>query len=154
MPTHTFDSSVHLSLARSDVFAFFAAAGNLPRITPPKMKFRVLTAEPIVIHQGSIIDYSVRVFGVSMRWRSLISRWNPPIEFVDEQLQGPYARWTHWHRFRDEAGGTKIEDHVEYELPYRLLGELAHPLVRRQLEQIFGYRQQAIEQILLPIKSP
>jgi ligand-binding SRPBCC domain-containing protein len=43
-----------------------------------------------------------------------------------------------------EGGETIIEDAVEYSLPYRPLGELASPLVRRQLQYTFHYREQAI----------
>ena len=38
-----------------------------------------------------------------------------------------------------------MDDHVEYELPFGLLGRIAHRLlVRRQLEQIFDYRRRVI----------
>ena len=44
-----------------------------------------------------------------------------------------------------------MEDHVEYALPFGLLGRLVHRLrVRRQLEEIFDYRRRAIEEIFAP----
>jgi ligand-binding SRPBCC domain-containing protein len=46
--------------------------------------------------------------------------------------------------FRDDAGGTVIEDQVRYRLPLAPLGELVHPLVRLQLNHIFSFRQAAV----------
>ncbi len=127
------------------VFAFFSQPENLARITPPSMGFQVLTPSPIAMHQGAIIDYVVKV-GLPLRWRSLITSYEPPHRFVDEQLDGPYAFWHHTHTFRPlPGGGTELGDVVRYALPLGPLGELAHALaVRRQLRQVFAYRRDFI----------
>ena len=65
----------------------------------------------------------------------MISTWKPPYEFIDEQRKGPYRQWIHRHRFAEDAGATRIEDEVDYALPLWPVGEIAHPLVRAQLER-------------------
>ena len=145
---HTFTTSMSLPLARDQVFAFFAEATNLQRITPPELGFTMVTPQPIDLGEGTRIAYRLHLFGIPFSWQSEIRHWHPPEEFVDIQLHGPYKHWVHTHRFREEHGATIIEDHVEYALPYWPLGELAYPLVHLQLVRIFRYRHQAIRRYL------
>lgn len=147
--THLLETSIELPLAIEEVFAFFAAAENLERITPPELGFRIKSPLPIDIKKNTFIDYHLSLFSLPFTWRSLISHWDPPHSFVDEQIKGPYALWHHTHTFATTPTGTLIADRVLYRLPLWPLGQLALPLVKLQLRRVFTYRQQAIGQLLL-----
>jgi len=141
-----FDAVLWLPRPVDQVFSFFADARNLETITPPWLKFEVLTPEPIVLRSGALIDYRIRIHGLPIRWRTEIKEWNPPHHFVDVQLRGPYKLWHHTHTFEESDGGTRCVDRVRYYPPG---GALMNRLfVRRDIERIFQFRQQRLIELL------
>jgi len=149
MMQHQLHTRMTLPVTRSRVFEFFAQAANLEQITPPEMRFSILTPQPIAMQTGALIDYRLSLFGVPFKWKTRISAWSPPDFFIDEQLSGPYALWVHRHTFRAlSETETEIEDDVTYSLPLSPLGEIAYPVVRWQLMRIFQFRQKAVQALL------
>lgn len=146
---HTICTALRLPLPIHDAFSFFGDAWNLERITPPELHFHITTPKPIVMKTGTLIDYRLRLLGVPLLWKTVISVWEPPRRFIDKQLQGPYAMWVHEHAFQEEDGETVIRDTVRFRLPLWPAGEAALPLVAHELRRIFSYRQKKTAAILL-----
>jgi ligand-binding SRPBCC domain-containing protein len=131
-----------------DTFEFFESPHNLARITPPWLSFRVIQ-DRLEMRRGLVIDYKIRWLGISMKWRSRITVYDPPARFVDMQEIGPYSLWHHLHTFQTVPGGTLVSDEVTYALPLGPLGRIVHAvIVKRQLLGIFRYRQEALKEIL------
>ena len=145
MKTHRLHSEIWLPKPLDEVFSFFSDARNLQKITPPWLDFRVTTPGEIVMREGALIDYKLKVRGVPLRWRSEITAWEPHGRFVDSQLRGPYRSWVHEHRFEEKDGGTLVTDEVEYSV---YGGELIRRLfVARDVEKIFGYRTEKMQEL-------
>lgn len=148
MAEHIYTGTLEIALPRDEVFPFFANAENLQRITPPSLGFRIITPTPIEMKAGALIDYRISVHGMPMTWRTQITAWDPPFEFVDTQLKGPYKQWIHRHTFTETASGTTlIEDEVRYRLPFEPLGDLARFFVEREIKGIFDYRQKTVAEV-------
>ena len=144
--TFTLESEQLVRRSLDEVFAFFSDSGNLEKLTPPWMSFRVMGSSTPAMAQGTTIDYRLRVHGIPLRWRSLISSWKPPFEFIDEQVQGPYRSWVHRHSFHETEHGVIVRDRVEYSV---LGGALVNRLfVRRDLERIFEHRRVSLARLL------
>jgi ligand-binding SRPBCC domain-containing protein len=149
MTEHVLEREQLVPRPLDEVFAFFAEARNLERITPPWLRFEVLTPEPIAMTAGTQIDYRLRLRGIPLRWVSRIEEWEHERAFADRQLRGPYRLWHHRHEFVPCGSGTVVRDRVRYALPLGRFGALADAaFVRRDLERIFDYRRSAVKRLL------
>lgn len=136
------------------VFPFFADAANLQRITPPWLRFSILTPLPIEMAPGAQIEYRLRLAGIPVRWRTRIAEWKPGDGFVDVQERGPYALWEHTHRFQRLGEGVLTTDVVRYALPLSWLGRVAQVVaVRAALAAIFDYRAARIAEVFRPSRG-
>lgn len=151
---HDLSRTHELEGTPDEVFPFFADAFNLESITPPLLQFGVVTPAPILLGTGTVIQYAMKLHGIPINWTSSIQRWDPPHAFVDTQIRGPYRLWHHTHTFEALPGErTLMRDDVRYALPFQPFGELAMPLVRRDLARIFDYRGAVIADRLAAARS-
>jgi ligand-binding SRPBCC domain-containing protein len=127
-----------------EVFPFFAEAANLEAITPRWLAFRILQGQQETVAPGTRLVYRLRLFGIRLRWVTVIERFRADLGFVDVQVSGPYRSWVHSHVFTAVPEGTLMDDRVDYELPLGGLGRLVQPLIALQLRAIFRHRRRAV----------
>ncbi|HRK62447.1 MAG TPA: SRPBCC family protein [Candidatus Omnitrophota bacterium] len=145
MSRSVFVSEQFLPYSSERVFDFFKKPENLDQVTPSNLGFKILTPSPIPMAKGTVIDYTIRLYGVPMKWQTTITDYDPPHSFTDTQVRGPYKTWIHTHHFISKDGGTLMKDEVQYEVPFGFLGDFIRSLfVRREVEKIFDYRKQVI----------
>jgi ligand-binding SRPBCC domain-containing protein len=150
MRVHTLTREQELPGTPEEVFDLFADARNLEAITPPLLRFEVVTPGAIEMRVGTLIQYRLRLHGLHFSWLTSIQAWDPPHRFVDQQIRGPFALWHHTHElFPSGAGATRMRDTVRYAIGFGPAGELAHRLlVRRDLDTIFDFRARKVEELL------
>jgi len=150
MKVYRLSRTQKIPLSLEDAWSYFSSPKNLQEITPNHLKFKILTdISEDKMYSGQIINYIVTpLLNIPMRWTTEIKHVEEGVYFVDEQRFGPYALWHHKHFFKAVDGGVELMDIVDYALPLGPLGRFAHWLfVRRQLESIFSYRFQKLEQM-------
>ncbi|MBC7962384.1 MAG: SRPBCC family protein [Steroidobacteraceae bacterium] len=149
MKPFTLERSQTLPVSPEQAWNFFSDPGNLVRITPPDMNFRVTSPSQGETYAGQIITYSVRpLLGVAVDWTTEITHVERPNFFVDEQRFGPYRFWHHQHRFREVAGGVEMHDLVHYLLHHdQLAGLINRLIVAPRLRRIFDYRSRILKEI-------
>lgn len=132
-----------LPVTREEAFAWHERPGAFQRLTPPFMPAR-LERGGGTLEAGSevVLRLLPRAGQLGPRWRARHVVYDPPAEFRDEQVSGPFAEWSHRHRFDPaDAGSTVLTDDVDYRLPLGALGAaVAGPAVHRQLDRMFAYR--------------
>ena len=130
----------------NEVFNFFSNPENLKKITPQKLDFKILTPKPIKMKEGQLIDYTIKILGKKIRWRTIITDYNPPKMFIDQQLLGPYSMWHHRHEFNIVDNGVEIIDKIDYVVPYGILGRIINFFfIKSDLDRIFHYRYEVIK---------
>ncbi len=147
---YTFRRAQRVQMPVEDCWRFFSDPRNLAKITPPSLRFIVRSELPEEIHTGLMIRYKVSpLWNVPLTWVTEITHVQKPIYFVDEQRKGPYRIWRHEHFFRATgAQETEVRDLVHYAPPFGPLGALMNALmVRRQLERIFNFRRDTLDEI-------
>ncbi|MEO8819542.1 MAG: SRPBCC family protein [Ginsengibacter sp.] len=150
MKTYYLKDEQFLPVDKYKAWDFFSSAENLAIITPPELGFKVLTdVKDKEIYEGMLIEYTVSpLFKIPLHWKTEIAKVDKPNSFVDRQLKGPYKLWEHTHVLIEKENGTLMKDSVKYQLPFGILGRLAHALiVRKKLNHIFAYRRQILNQI-------
>lgn len=148
--TYTFRKTTTIEKSLKQVFQFFSKAENLAKITPSNLNFKILSPLPIKMEEGTLIDYQIKLYRIPFRWQTKITVWEPPFRFVDVQLKGPYKMWIHEHSFEESATGTRMSDYIEYQVPGGLFAPIIHRLkVRKDIENIFNFRETIIDQIFL-----
>jgi ligand-binding SRPBCC domain-containing protein len=131
-----------------DVFPFFADARNLEAITPPLLKFEVVTPGEIEMRVGTLIQYRLTLRGIPVNWLTSIQAWEPGVRFVDQQVRGPYALWHHTHEFEPHGVNgrqTLMTDTVRYAIGFGVFGDVAaRAFVHRDVAKIFDFRREAV----------
>lgn len=139
-----------LPISPEECWNFFSSPANLKLITPDSLGFRATNVSNLSrMYAGQLITHSIKPFPfLTFEWITEITHVQEPLYFIDEQRFGPYKFWHHEHRFVPTAKGIEMTDLVNYKMPFGILGQVIHQIqVKKDLEKIFAFRKQALENI-------
>ncbi len=143
-----FERKQYIPRPVGELFSFFADAGNLEKITPPFLGFKILSHSTEKVEKGTKIVYRLKIRGIPVKWKTNIAEWQPGVVFVDEQQRGPYKTWHHTHRFEEMGEGTLMTDQVRYRIPFRFIfNPLLGGFIKSEITQIFDFRKKIIKQL-------
>ncbi len=143
MDGERFVARSRLPAPAAEAFRWHERPGALERLTPPWERVEVLE-RPRGIGDGARAVLRVSAGPLRLRWVAEHSAYEVGRRFVDTQVEGPFARWVHEHRFEPAGEGESVlEDRIEYALPLGPLGAaIGGPLTRRRLRRMFRWRHE------------
>lgn len=145
----TLQKKQKLPISVEEAWRFLSNPENLKKITPDEMNFDMISKIDREVYAGQVIQHQVTpLLGIKMTWISKIVHVEKYKYFVDEQLSGPYAFWSHKHFVHEIKGGVEMEDIIDYKVPFGIFGKMLHPiLVKPKLEETFAYRSKKLIEI-------
>jgi ligand-binding SRPBCC domain-containing protein len=159
-----------LPVTMEKAFSFFADPNNLPRVMPHWMDVRIEEARIVAPPGQGAGSAATPLAGLGSR---LVASYRPipfvPFRirseakivdfalnefFADDQGIGPFKSWHHRHGFaaemRDGILGTRLRDHIEYEIGFEPIGRIINLLfIAPQMRRTFAHRQHAVERLLV-----
>lgn len=129
-----------------EAFAWHERPGAIQRLLPPWEPVRV-EQEVASLQPGNRAVLRTAVPGPLVgRWVAEHAGYDPPWEFRDVQVSGPFARFEHRHGFEPAAPErTVISDEINYRLPLDVLTNVvAGSIVRGRLGRMLDYRHRVV----------
>lgn len=141
-----------IATSPDELFAWHGRPGAFERLVPPWEEVTVERRDEPLLADGAELVLRMKVApGVTVRWVARHGEVRPPPsagepQFVDEQVEGPFASWRHLHRFLPRDGGSQIVDEITWEPPGgAVLGWMAEGALTRRLERTFRFRHRRLQ---------
>jgi ligand-binding SRPBCC domain-containing protein len=148
MPLYTV--TLNLSRPLDEIFTFFTRPINLLKLAPPELHLELLDG-PELMQLGSRLTWKGRRWGFSQKIIQEVTKFESAKLIVEEQKQGPFARWVHAHHFTATEAGTSIREEIHFEPPGGLLGRLiSADFIRKDLDKLFAFRETKLREIMEP----
>ena len=129
------------------LWRFVGDCRHMNHVIPRFVRFEVLSTDLRPVEEGHTYEYKLRLRGIPVFWRTLITRVDRPHSFTDVQAKGPYASFEHHHTFEPDGNGTRVGDVIRYRPPGGPLAGLVNFVVRRDLRRLFETRHRRLAEL-------
>ncbi|MEJ2599086.1 MAG: hypothetical protein P8Z00_12180 [Anaerolineales bacterium] len=121
------------------VATFHRQSANMAAITPPPIIVR-MHAAPEELLEGDQIAFTLWFGPLAVGWQARIKNVSQN-GFEDQQIDGPFQKWTHYHRFNQlDEGLTEVKDEVHLRLDTKLPNLLIGLGMLLGMPVLFAYR--------------
>ena len=140
-----FVKSILIDAPVVDVFLFHERPDALALLSPAFPPVRMIARTGNGIEAGSRVELRVGLF----RWVAQHTKYEKNRLFVDEQIQGPFAKWIHRHEFETAGSKTRLTDRIDYELPGGSLVNLLFGwTVNLGVRNMFAHRHRVTREVV------
>ena len=139
MPRH-FERSSPIPADAQALYDWHARRAAFFRLVPPWESVEVADIQGEFGDGQRVILRAGVVGPVKKDWVAELFDVVPGRQFRDRELSGPFAEWTHSHRFDRAPAGSTLTDSIQYRLPFGPLGGLGAGIARGKLDAMFRYR--------------
>ncbi|MAK04455.1 MAG: TIGR01777 family protein [Euryarchaeota archaeon] len=138
---YKFEHQTHVDENVENTFSWFEHEGSFRRLMPPWEVLKEIKADKS-INEGSIRIFKIPFGPFKMSWVAKHTIYDPPNQFKDIMLKGPFWRWEHVHDFIPQDNGTLVKDTVEYQVPFGAFGYFfAGRSVKKRIKNMFISRE-------------
>lgn len=132
------------------VFDWHERPGAFDRLIPPWQEMQVLERSG-GIKDGARVVMKMKHGPRWVRWVAQHRDYQYGHQFCDEQVEGPFHRWMHHHRFEPHGDDQCLmTDEIDYQLPMGILGKIAGGgMVETMLNKTFAYRHRTVRSDIL-----
>ena len=144
----TFHAKSVMPCDAATLYAWHANPGALERLTPPWQRVRIAERKPGTDHprigNGAIAKLMIGFGPAELPWVAEHFDHDPPNQFCDRQLSGPFGSWSHRHSFIDlDEGTSTLDDDIEYEPPGGAIGAIVvGRKLASDLDRLFWFRHE------------
>lgn len=138
----------HINCSAEALFDFHLDSNNIKKITPTDTKVELLS-EDTKTYEGKIVSIKTSKYFISTRWDVKIQKLIKPKILIDVAIKSPFKYWKHQHIFIAQSDNNcELQDIIEYELPFGILGKIIEPFITKDIQKMFEYRHTQTKQIL------
>lgn len=132
------------------VFRWHEQPDVLARLMPPWQK-ATLEQRPASLEDGERAVIVLHLGPFRKKWIAEHRDYDPPRQFRDVQIKGPFAHWDHRHIIEpDGEQGCYLVDRIEYRPPLGAIGRLlGHGFIERELDRTFTYRHRVTKESIM-----
>ncbi len=99
-----------------------------------------------LIELNECVTWKAKHFGVYFKMTNKITVLECPYLFIDEMINGPFAKLKHLHKFKSNGLETEMIDVFEFKAPFGIFGWLAERLfLKKYLEKLLIERNKIIK---------